>query len=137
MMKIDWNPPARQLAQFGWISLIGFPLIGVMTWWQAGAPEWLLWSLVGLGVLTCGLSRIDPKLIRPIYVVMMAIALPIGFVISFVMMTLIYYGMVTPLGLLFRLLGKDPLAKHPDPDMASYWHVRRAPRAPADYLKLY
>ena len=28
MVELDWNPKERQLRQFGWIGLIGFPLIG-------------------------------------------------------------------------------------------------------------
>lgn len=44
------------------------------------------------------------------------------------LMLLIFYGLFLPVGLIFRLFGRDPLDKRPDPTMSSYWHVRGAPR---------
>lgn len=137
MLKIDWNPPQRQLSQFGLISLFGFPLIGVLLHYKFGAPEWLLWTLIGVGAVVFVLSRVDPQMVRPVYVGLMLIATPIGIVISYSLMVLIYYGLFTPVGILFRLIGRDPLNKHPDPNAPSYWHVRGAPRPPASYLRLY
>ena len=34
MIKIDFNPRDKQLSQFGWIALFGFPLIGFMIAWN-------------------------------------------------------------------------------------------------------
>jgi hypothetical protein len=137
MIKIDWNPEDRKLSQFGLIALFGFPLIGLVFWWKFGAPIWVLWTLIGVGMLTLAASRIDPKLVKPVYVGLMLIAAPIGLVISYLLMGLIYYGLFTPVGLVFRLFGRDPLNKHPDPKVPSYWHDRGAPRPPASYLRLY
>jgi hypothetical protein len=137
MIKFNFNPPERQLAQFGVFSLFGFPLIGALATYKFGAPSWVFYGLVGLGVLAFVLSRIDAKLVKPLFVGLMILATPIGFVISMALMVLIYYGLFLPVGLLFRLFGRDPLAKYPDPKVKSYWHERGAARAPATYLKLY
>ncbi len=137
MIKIDWHPPDHQLRQFGWFALVGFPMFGWVAHARLGAPEWVLWTLVGVGVTTLGLSRIRAGLVKPIFLAMMLIALPIGFVLSFVLMALIYYGLFTPVGLAMRLFGRDTMHKRPDPAVESYWHVRGAPRAAADYYKLY
>ena len=67
----------------------------------------------------------------------MLIAAPIGIVVSFLAMSLIFYGMVTPLALLFRLTGRDKLNKSPDPSLESYWHVRDQQPTPESYLKQY
>ena len=72
MLKIDWNPKARQLSQFGLIALFGFPLFGFILWYKFGAPIWVLWTLIAVGALTLGASRIEPKLVKPIYVGMTA-----------------------------------------------------------------
>lgn len=139
MLKLDLNPPQSQLRQFGIIALFGFPIVGAVLSnlifgdWQ----HTLFWVLLAVGVITLVLSRVNASLIKPIYVGLMVIALPIGLVISFVLMGLIYYGMVTPLGLVFRLFGRDPLNKKPDPAAKSYWHVRSAQPTPASYLKQY
>lgn len=141
MIKVDLKPPESQLRQFGWIALLGFPLMGIMLTrtitgaWQFDHPLFL--TLAGVGVLTFVLAKISPKLILPIYVGLMIIAAPIGLVVSFVVMSIIFYLMITPLGLLFRLFGRDPLHKAPDPKLESYWHVRKEQPAPSSYLKQY
>ena len=137
MIKIDWHPPAHQLRQFGWISLVGFPAIGGVLIAVQHLPWTVLWILAGIGLFVFLLSRINPSLVKPIFLALMLVALPIGFVLSFVLMGLVYFGLFTPVGLLFRLLRRDTMHKHPDPKIPSYWHERGAPRPPASYYKLY
>ncbi|MGE0142466.1 MAG: SxtJ family membrane protein [Planctomycetota bacterium] len=137
MIKFNLDPPARQLREFGWFSLFGFPLVAGLLRWRFTIPDWLFYGLIGLGVLCFVLSQIDAKLVKPVFVGLMLVATPIGFVISMVLMLVIYFGLFMPVGLLFRLLGKDPLAKYPNPKLTSYWHVRTTPPSKARYLKLY
>lgn len=139
MIKIDFNPPKNQLLQFGWIALIGFPLVGVMLHYVAGIlPMTGLWIFVGLGV-AMGLSALIKAdvVIKPIYIGMMVLAFPIGMVLSTVMLGLIYFGMFTPVSLIFKAMGRDLLHRRPDPEVESYWNVRETQRAPASYLRLY
>ena len=139
MIRIDFNPKNEQLAQFGWISLIGFPLVGLVISYNFLETTFgtLFWTLLVVGVVTFALSRANPRLIVPVYVGMMVVAAPIGLVISFTIVALIYYLMVTPLGLLFRLFGRDTLHRRPDRGATSYWHVREVQPPPASYLKQY
>lgn len=137
MIKVDWKPGAKQLREFGLFALVGFPAIAGMLLWLQDIDLSIVYGLCGLG-LVCGiLGFAAPATLRPLYVVMMLIALPIGFVISHVLLATIFFLLVTPLGLIFRLFGKDPLPKRPDPNLKSYWTVREKPRAPASYLRLY
>ena len=52
--------------------------------------------------------------IRPAYVALMCVGAVIGFVISAVLLGMIYFGMFTPVGLLFRLSGRDPMERKID-----------------------
>ena len=138
MLKIDFKPPVDQLCQFGTIALAGFTLIGVVATQQFGAPE-----AVGFGALAlaaflglCGAFEFTAP-IKPIYIGMMIIAFPIGMVVSMVSLSLIYYGMFTPVAMFFRITGRDPLHRKLDPAAESYWNVRETQRTPASYLKLY
>ncbi len=137
MIEANWNPEEKQLRQFGFIALVGFPVMGWVFWYIASAPIGLLYGLIGLGLLCPILVLIHPKLIKPIYVTMMCISLLIGIPLSYTLLALIYYLMFTPVGLLFRLLGKDPLTKGPDKTLNSYWIVRKTDPSPASYLRLY
>jgi hypothetical protein len=44
-------------------------------------------------------------------------------------MAVLFYVTVTPIALLMRMLGKDPLRLRRDPDAASYW-IHRTPPGP-------
>ncbi|MAE75717.1 MAG: hypothetical protein CMJ85_02475 [Planctomycetes bacterium] len=139
MNKIDLNPSAKDLRQFGGIGLVAYPLAGLMlTKWLWSLPEPVLWVLIGLGVW-CGIAALANwnALIKPIYIGMQIIAYPIGLVVSTLLLGLIYYGLFTPVGLLFRVLGRDSMNRKFDPTADSYWIVRDERRTPASYFRLY
>jgi len=117
MINPSWYPDHKQLRQFAMIALPGFGLFGLMVLKWSDRLELanvfasvnaanVLWGIGGL-VFLVGLAA--PEAIRPVYVLMMALALPIGLVISAVLLRAIFYLFFTPLGLLFRLVGRDPL----------------------------
>ena len=58
-------------------------------------------------------------------------------VVSTLLLGLIYYGLFTPVGLLFRVLGRDSMNRKFDPTADSYWIVRDERRTPASYFRLY
>ena len=65
------------------------------------------------------------------------VAIPIGFVISHVLIAAVYYLVLTPIALVFRVTGRDVIGKQLDRSAASYWHVREGKRPAASYFKLY
>jgi len=142
MIKLDLNPGYGQLKQFAFIAVLGLPLIALMVLKFSGYG-WA-WShtavltMLGVGVfqLLAFLAGSKP-LTRAIFVVLMIVALPIGFVLSHVLMAAIYYLVMTPIGLVFKLIGRDAMGRKPDPKMRSYWHDRGPARSPASYFKLY
>ena len=142
MIQIDFKPTADKLRQFGWFALIGFPLIAVVVLysWLDWQPNLVVYILLALGGVSGLLAAVAPRALRPIYVTMMLIAIPIGFVISMVLLRLIYYFLFTPMALWFRLRGRDVMHRSLDPDRESYWQDHRdvsRPRTPGSYLRLY
>ena len=65
----------------------------------------------------------------------MAVTFPIGWVISHLLLGLIYYGMFTPLALFFRLVGRDALKLKIDRNAASYWIETPTNPDPANYFR--
>jgi len=137
MIEIDWNPEEKLLRQFGFIAVFGFPLMGLAFWWLSGAPIGLLYTFIGIGLVCLLLGLTFPPALKPVFLGMSLIAIPIGFVVSFVLLILIYFTIFTIVGLAFRLMGKDPLIKGPNADLKSYWIVRKGSPSPASYLRLY
>ncbi|MDB4665280.1 SxtJ family membrane protein [Verrucomicrobia bacterium] len=137
LMEIDWKPGARQLRQFAALSLLFFG--GGGTWlfygieWTALAcsPFWAVAVIFG------ALGLIQPRVAWPLYVVLMAVALPIGMVVSFLMLAAIYFGVITPIGLGLRLCGKDPMTRKLNRQFDSYWIPRKAPDNSEQYFRQY
>jgi hypothetical protein len=64
---------------------------------------------------------LNPRWIRPVFVTWMRLAYPIGWTVSHLMLATIYYLVITPIGLVMRLLGRDPLQRRWDRQASTYW----------------
>lgn len=85
----------------------------------------VLGVLAGIGVLGAVGIWVWPELGRAIYVGWMRAAAPIGWTITHVVLALVYYVVLTPIGLLMRLSGRDPMHRRLEPAAESYWIERR------------
>jgi len=131
LIEIDWNPGRRQLRVFGLSAMAASIVLTVVLLLVWGlAIGWAVVVLsVGTAILLC--SLVLPRAARIIYVALSAVGLPIGFVVSFILLAAFYFLLLTPLALLFRLIGRDPLHRRFDRGQDSYW-VPRKPTAGLD-----
>jgi len=133
IIEVNWNPPAKQLRSFGWICLVAFGALGAWLHYQrtlfgfefqpetAGMIARTLWGIAAASAL---LALVAPSALRPLHVLLSAISLPIGLVISHVLMGLLYYGLFTPVALIFRIMGRDALDRRFEPGASTYWSKR-------------
>lgn len=99
--------------------LIGIALLVLWRrdWTPDGLPIWL--GAPGIGLVLFGL--ILPSVLKPIYRVWMGVAFVLGFVMTHVILTIVFYVMITPIGLVMRVFGRDPLNRSIETSSASYW----------------
>jgi Saxitoxin biosynthesis operon protein SxtJ len=131
---IPFQPDRKTLRQFAGLWLVCF---GGMALWQAlvrGRPSLgLSIGALALVVGVAGLTR--PEWVRLIYVGWMVLAFPIGWTVSQAMVLLMYVGLFVPIGLIFRLIGRDPLRRTRRPGSESYWTPKPAPADVKSYFK--
>jgi hypothetical protein len=131
MIRIEKNPSPRQLAVFGLLWLAFFGIAGTSCWRHGSHVDAAVgW---GLGVLIPLVGLAWPEFLRVVYLIAVYSTLPIGLAISFVILVVIYYTVLTPIGLVMRLLGYDPLQRRFDRNAASYW----TPRQPQEKIERY
>src|SRR5262249_2930075 len=108
LLTIDRNPSARQLRSFGVLLALFVPLFGAMVAWRTGRVESAYPIWIGGAALTVVYWLVTP-LRRLVYVGWMYAAFPIGWTVSHILMAVIYYGVLTPIGFIIRTTGRDPL----------------------------
>ena len=121
----DWNPSEKKLRRFGAAALVMLGAIGLAVRWKFGAGWWMTAGFAGTGAVIFALSLISAKLVRPVYVMLTAAGYPAGWVASHVLMAVFFFGIITPLGLVFRLIGRDVMQRRWERKKRSYWCTYR------------
>ena len=134
MLEIRTNPSPRELRWFGLLLALFFAIIGSLLRWQFHAPTaaLVIWPL---GAALALLYYAIPPLRRPMYIAWMYLAFPVGWLISHLLMAIIFYLVFTPIGLLMRLFGYDPMRRRFEPDTPSYWVEHDPAGDPARYFR--
>ena len=135
LLNVNWNPDRRELKQFALLWLGFFVLIGVYCLWGKDSPRAaaVFWAVAAAGIV----GFVRPGFLRPVYVVWMALAFPIGWTVSHLVLIVVYYLCLTPIGFLMRLFGYDPLNRRFDPSAKSYWTDHDPSADAARYFKQY
>lgn len=114
--------PAK-LRSFGLtMGLLLLALAGYLFWRESSSAGYLL----AAAVVFAGLGGLVPRLLAPVYRTWMTLALLMGFVMTRMILTVLYLGLFTPIGLVARLLGKDLLEQRWNPQAQTYWVKRMA-----------
>ncbi len=120
LIAINKKPSRRDLSIFGALFAAFFGLIGGLVWWksQTTTAAYVIWIIAAS--ITLLFYAVRP-IRKPIYLGWIHLAYPIGWVVSHTAMAIIYYLVFTPIGLIMRLLGRDPMERRLDRSAASYW----------------
>jgi hypothetical protein len=124
--EVNWNPDTAARRTFAKSLVIGFPCLAVVLLlagyttgkgWNVG----LALKLGGIGAAAGVLFYAWPVIARPFYVVWYALACCIGLVVGNVVLAMIFYVLVTGIGLAKRCFGRQAIRKAPDLLAKTYW----------------
>ena len=142
-IELNLHPDERTLRQFGFIALVGFGFVAAIAWYEVlifsfglgAAREPVAYGFAGLAAVSLFFSLVVPKANLPVYLGITILTYPIGFVLSYVILAILFYGIIAPIGLLLRAFGSDPMERRILPDADSYWHDAPAGRSRSSYFK--
>ncbi len=120
LLEKGTGPSPLELRWFG-VMLAAFAgIMGGLVLYVSGAQgvAGVIW---GIGIGLCALYYALPATRYLIYDVWMALAYPIGWVISHALMAVIFYAVLTPIGLVMRAFGWDGLLRKANRGASSYW----------------
>ena len=116
----DPRPSRAEARWFGLLLLAVFCILGALLGWQLGSPRFTQ-VMGGIGLLLAVFYYAVPPLRVPLFLAWMALTMPLGRLISTVILALIYFLVLTPTAWFTRAVGRDPLQRKPDPSAESYW----------------
>lgn len=121
----NWNPDTAARRSFAKSLVIGFPILAIvfslLGFWRTGSvPTWTPW-LAGIGAGLGVVFWLVPQIAKPFYLAWYFLACCMGIVISNLLLMTFYYTVITPIGLIMRLLGRDPMERRLDRSATTYW----------------
>ena len=125
VIEFNLNPSQRDLKIFGWLLPVFFTFIGGLMLWrfQSMSVAQSLWIVgVVMTLVYWGL----PRLQRLVYVGWIYAAYPIGWTVSHIILAIVFYLVITPIGLVMWLVRYDPMQRKLDRQAKSYWSVRKS-----------
>ena len=110
---------SKTLRQFAglWLVVLG-ALACYWGLWRGSATAG--WVLAALAITVGPLGLVWPQAVRPVWVAALIVTFPIGWVVSRVLLGVLYYGLFTPFALVFKLIGRDALVRR-RPAGDTYW----------------
>lgn len=116
----------KELRQFGLVVGGVFAVIGLWPMLVRGeSPR--LWGMI-LGSLLIGLGGVRPQSLKQVHWGWMQVGHVLGAINTKIILGVVYYGLITPMGLMMRLIGKDSMHRVPAKEATTY-RVVRAPRS--------
>jgi Saxitoxin biosynthesis operon protein SxtJ len=116
-----WQPdeaPDSSNRSFGLTFAAAFAALGAISLWRGlGRGAWELGLAVGF--LTA--AAFAPGMLGPLNRAWAWIGRRLNSVLSSLLIIVMFYGVITPVGLVMRAVGKDPLRLRRDPQSSSYW----------------
>jgi len=134
MIEFNKDPSRRDLAVFGMLFGLFFAAAGTVALWQFEAPQVAYWVWGVAGTVTV-VFWMAPPVRKPLYLGWMYAVLPIGWTVSHLLLALIYFFVVTPIGLVMRVFGYDPLHRRLDRSAKTYWRPRARQTDPKRYFR--
>jgi hypothetical protein len=121
LVTINWNPEKKQLRTFGTIALLAAACLFLLFYLLKGLAIQKSVIIFAVGLVIFIISRTSLKFTKMIYLGLTLVTLPIGLAVSFIVLALFYFLLLTPLGLIFRLIGRDSLGLKFNLAANSYW----------------
>jgi hypothetical protein len=117
--RINWHPTRREIRYFSVTMLIAFALANLIL--VLGGKYRVAGWIFGCGLALSIVCYFIPPVGKLVYFVWMAVTYALGRIVSPIITAIIFYLLVTPIGLINRLFGKERLRLKKPKDASTYF----------------
>lgn len=134
IIQVNWNPDRKALTEFSEFGMFFLGMVAApMAYFRGHSTIAAIFWVAAVTLRLAGLVR--PEWLKHVYVGLMVATWPIGWVVSHLALGLLYYGVFTPIGMVFRIIGRDAMARRFDRNAATYWEPYNPDRGMDRYLR--
>lgn len=127
----------KSLRSFAYVMSAALGVLGVLIFFFGSVRERGYW-LLGAALLFLIVQAALPTLLKPLYMVWMLLSLLLGWLMSRLLLTLVFFLVIFPISVIMRFLGKDLLNLKLDRQRESYWIKRtHSIEAPERYERMF
>lgn len=122
----------KDLRKFGLTISAALLIIGILLFWFE-KPGYIYFLVLGLVLILSAL--LFPSLLKPLNKIWMTLAIILGWVMTRVILSILFYFVLTPIGLIAKLFGKKFLNLEIDQTLNTYWEKRESKNDRLNYEK--
>ncbi len=109
---------------------------GLAMWRVINTHSMPLAAIYAVGAVLLGMIGFaKPRWLALVFSTWLLLTAPVAWVVSAVLLAIVFYGVVTPLGLFFRLIGREELDRRFRTGQDTYWREKPATNDTSRYLK--
>jgi hypothetical protein len=132
LSDLPLNPTKRTLRQFAGAWLLVFVVAAIRSSLHSHKTAAIVLALIALVGLA---GLVKPLLVKYLFIGATVVAYPLGWVVTQLMLVIMFYAVLTPIALIARWRGRDPLQLRRQTAKSSFWASRGEPQPPENYLK--
>ncbi len=118
----------KELRSFGWSVGIAFLLLAAIFWWRGHT---VVRDVIGaFGAALVILGTVYPAALTEIHAGWLRMAHALGWFNTRLILSIFYFLVITPVGVVMRAFGRDPLNRKWSAEQSSYWIKREEQRSP-------
>ena len=107
---------------FGLVFFVIFIIIALWPLLKEGDIR--IWSII-VSIIFLILGLLNSKILTPFNKLWMRLGALLGIIVSPIVMGVVYFGIITPIGLIMKLFGKDVLNLKLDKNKKTYWTLKK------------
>ena len=129
-MITEIKPTRKNIRNFGITIGLFLMILGGILFWKE-IEDYIIVTFVGIVFIVCGLGL--PRILKPIYLFWMIVSSILGWVMTRVVLSILFFTMITAIGLISKLFGKKFLDLKWDNSKNSYWNQRQGKPEKSSY----
>ncbi len=130
---IDLHPSASDLRSLRWTLLLGGAAVSSVMWF--GYHRTTAATSCAGAIAALLLLSFIPGVGRFVFIAWMGLGVAMGTITTPVLLGVVWLSLFLPLGVFFRLVGRDPLRRRPLPPGTSYWTAHETPSDVRSYFR--